>query len=82
MCRQWNGFYLVHVQGRSYAEAERPGPQLQNIKIMETFKAKMTVEMFGEEMLNWASTSKHTTLRPWCVNMLTSTDRNPFETVT
>ena len=59
--------HLDATNGRGVARRRQRGPGL-NFKILKIWKLprrKLLWKMFGEEMLNWASTSKHTTLRPW-----------------
>ena len=57
---------------RGVARRRQRGPGL-NFKILKIWKLprrKWPWKMFGEEMLNWASKSKHTTLRPWSCHSL------------
>ena len=63
-------FYHVELGIRGVARRRQRGPGL-NFKILKIWKLprrKWPWKMFGEEMLNRASTSKHTTLRPLGMN--------------
>ena len=59
--------YPLIYTARGVARRRQRGPGL-NFKILKMWKLprrKWPWKMFGVEMFNWASTSRHTTLRPW-----------------
>ena len=56
------------TQGRSVAEAERPGPQLQNTKDSINQWENMTLENVWNIKVELGLNIKLTTLRPWYRN--------------